>query len=191
MYERSYGSRYNEPGSRDAAVIAKLMRRDIKDAVKAGKLPGKASNYSVRIDKYSGGQSISILAIDLDGMYQKCEGFKPGSQEVYLADDGSIKFSSSLSCGDPWCKAGGMHKDLPHAREHDVLSVEGQRVEKILKDIHWAYNHDGSESMVDYFDRLYWGDASIERPDSGEWRRKEKARAAAKRAAKKAKEAGE
>jgi hypothetical protein len=37
-------------------------------------------------------------------------------------------------------------------------------VEEKLKEIHGAFNHDGSEPQVDYFDRRYWGGVEIERP---------------------------
>jgi hypothetical protein len=166
MYERSYGARYDEPGKyARVADIAKLIRRDIKEAIGRGDLPGRASNYSVRSESFSGGSAIRVKAIGLDGLYQQCEGFVPASEDGY----------GRRACGDPWCKAGGRHADLPHARYHDILSVEGRRVEGILKSIHSAYNHDGSDVMTDYFDVRYYGGVDIERPDEAAYRLRRKA----------------
>lgn len=152
MYERKYGARYDEPARyASAAEIAKLIRRDIKAAIAAGDLPGRFSDYRVRSERYSGGQSISIRALRPE-LYQVCEGIIPGSEDGYGA----------RSCRDPWCKA---KDDRPHARHHFILSVEGQRVEAVLKGIHRAYNHDGSDVMTDYFDVRYYGSVDIARPD--------------------------
>lgn len=163
MYERSYGAKYAEPAKyARAADIAKLIRRDIKDAIKQGLLPGKASNYSVRSESFSGGSAIRVKAIGLDGMWQQCEGIIPGSEDGYGA----------RYCRNHWCKA---KEDRPGAEYHDILSVEGQRVEKILKDLHSAYNHDGSDSMVDYFDVRYYGQAEIESAWEAKYRLSRKA----------------
>lgn len=156
MYERRYGEKC-ERGYRDAAQIAKQIRVDIKAAIASGELPGAPGNYSVRTRKYSGGQAIDLVAKGLGEMYQQCEGIKPGSESGYAA----------MSCGNVWCKAGGQYKDSPHAQYHRILSAEGQRVKAALQKIHDAYNWDGSEVMVDYFDRLYWGHAEIQDPERG------------------------
>lgn len=57
---RAYGSKYAETQSLDLAAVAKLVRADIKAAVKAKKLPADLT-YSVRTDRYSMGQSLGIL----------------------------------------------------------------------------------------------------------------------------------
>lgn len=51
------GEKYN--GYRDAAHIAKDIRADLKSAIAGNYLP-KDLNYSVRIDKFAGGQSIDV-----------------------------------------------------------------------------------------------------------------------------------
>lgn len=154
IYERRYGSRYDEPAKyARAADIAKLIRRDIKAAIAAGDLPGRASDYRVRSDRFSGGQSIDIRALRPE-LYQVCKGIVPGSEDGY----------SARGCRHPYCKH-GEGRDHPHATEHLILSVEGQRVERVLKDIHGAYNHDGSDVMTDYFDVRYYGGVDIQRPD--------------------------
>lgn len=160
MYERSYGEKYQ--GYARAADIAKLIRADIKVEITAGNLPGTMKNYSVRSRSYSGGQAIDVTAKGLDGMYQQCEGIKPGTKK----DLGS-GYSAAQSCGNVWCKAGGQYQDSEHAQYHRIKTVEGWRVAGILQKIHDSYNHDGSEIMVDYFDRLYWGHAEIVDPERG------------------------
>ena len=55
---------------------------------------------------------------------------------------------------------------------------------EIVKGIHGAYNYDGSEVMVDYFHRNYWGSADIESNFHRKFRLSEKATRSAKRAAK-------
>ena len=58
--ETVYGSRYRETSDMDVAELARCMRADIRAAIRAGALPGTARDYSVRISRYSGGQSIDI-----------------------------------------------------------------------------------------------------------------------------------
>jgi len=55
-YSVAYGSKYEQ--GLDISEIAKKVRQDIKAAVKAGDLP--KIKASVRIKRYSGGQSLSI-----------------------------------------------------------------------------------------------------------------------------------
>jgi hypothetical protein len=62
-YDRVYGAKYNDllssdGGWVDVKDIAKAIRADIKAAVKSGDIP--AVKYSVRIDRFSGGQSINV-----------------------------------------------------------------------------------------------------------------------------------
>src|SRR5947209_11528557 len=80
MYERSYGERHDKD-LRDAAQIAKLIRADIKQAIKAGELPGTFRNYRVRTNKYSMGQSIDIRVEGLPQLFQDCDGTVPGSKQ--------------------------------------------------------------------------------------------------------------
>lgn len=160
MYERSYGAKYNVPTQvtgkdwASAADIAKLIRTDIKAAINTGDLPGTTKNYSVRSENYSGGSAIRILAKGLDDMWVQCEGIIPGSDKSEFG---------ARSCGNVWCKGGGLYADHPSATYHQILSEEGRRVEKILQGFHDSYNHNGSEIQVDYFDQRYWGDAKVER----------------------------
>jgi hypothetical protein len=182
MYERSYGSKYAELGGyQPASHIAKLMRADIKAAIAAGELPGSPKDYSVRVENYSMGRSIHIELRGHTHLWQVCEGIVPGSETPFA--DGSDGYTA-MGCGNVWCKNGGQYADSPHATEHDVLSVEGRRIEKVLKGIHDAYNYDGSEAMVDYFDVNYYGQVSIEDARHAKFREQEKARKEARKAQK-------
>lgn len=69
-------------------------------------------------------------------------------------------------------------------REEEVLTAEGQRIKGILQGIHDAYNYNGSESQVDYFDVNYYGHADVESPWRARFRAEEKVRQAAKAARK-------
>lgn len=70
MYEKTYGSKYGDlkrltgKDWASAADIAKLIRADIKAAVKAGDLPavfaGHKVAYAVTVENYSMGRSIDI-----------------------------------------------------------------------------------------------------------------------------------
>lgn len=145
MYERSYGSKYHSTqgnGYMSAADIAKLMRADIKAAVKSGELPDV--KYSVTVENYSGGRSINIRIQDLP---------------------------------DAWVK-GEDH----YGYERDILTPEAKAVQDKVQAIHNAYNYDGSEIQVDYFDVNYYGHAEVESPWMAESRAREKARQAAKKA---------
>lgn len=55
-----YGSRYVY--GRDVKDIAKDIRADIRESVKAGALPAAPVTYSVRIERFSGGQAIRVRA---------------------------------------------------------------------------------------------------------------------------------
>lgn len=158
MYERSYGKKYDVPaevtGQRYVRTvdIAKLIRADIKAAIQAGDLPGTAKNYSVRSHTAGTANSIDVESRGLTGMWEVCPGY---IQDKYGPDSGMY------GCGNSWCINGGEHKDLPQAEYHPIMSAEGRRVKEVLQAIHDAYNHDGSEIQVDYFDRRYWGHAEV------------------------------
>ena len=78
-------------------------------------------------------------------------------------------------------------RDLPNAflpeGEHRVggrkpwLSEEASAVLEKVEAIHWAYNHNGSEVQVDYFDVNYYGHVEIESESSRDFRLREAERA--------------
>jgi hypothetical protein len=79
---------------------------------------------------------------------------------------------SATGCGNPWCKAGGEHKDKPGAEDHEVLTEEAMAAKMTLERIHGAFNHDGSDSMVDYFDVNYYGHVDFQEHGRRAGRRK-------------------
>jgi hypothetical protein len=128
------GSKYDSTTYKTAAEIAKLIRADIRSAITKGDLPGAARNYSVRIENYSGGRSINVLAKGLPGAWRE--------------QDPSIDVISSYDDGRPL---------------RPVLTNEGARIERLLQSFHDAYNYDHGDPMTDYFNVNYYGHARIER----------------------------
>lgn len=63
MSNTKTGSKYLATQNLDVSEIAKLLRTEIKDGVKAGELP--TAKYSVRIERFAGGQSIDISVKDI------------------------------------------------------------------------------------------------------------------------------
>lgn len=99
------GSRYDETRTLDVADVARLIRSDIKQAVKDGKLP-KGPRYSVRTSRFSGGCSIDINVTNWDGDCRVL-GSDPGScsdhpdfadSYVYTAEaDAAVKVLRSIT----------------------------------------------------------------------------------------------
>lgn len=176
-YERAYGYKYDEGGRLDTAEIAKLIRAEIKTAIREGLLPA-AWKYSVAIDRFAGGSSIDVRVKDCADAWTPCPGYRIGTKHEY--PDGSW---TATSCGFAWCKEGGYHKDQPGAEYHDVLTEEAEAAKMTLQRIHGAYNHDGSDIQSDYFDVNYYGHVEFQTVQSARWEAEEKARKAARRAA--------
>lgn len=170
MYERSYGSKY--AGFQTAADVAKQVRADIKAAQKAGDLPAMMK-VSVTSESYSMGQSVDVKVLYDPSYWRDCDGVVPSTKVEHEGGGWSGR-----SCG--W-------HGHEHGETHQALTAEAEGWWKTLRAIHGAYNHDGSEIQVDYFDVLYYGQVTMEDASSAEWRAKEKARQAAGRANAKAK----
>lgn len=165
MYERSYGYRYAELGDHPtAAEIAKVIRADIKQAVGEGLLPA-AWSYSVRSDSFTGGQSVDVSVQDCPDAYTACDG--------------------GQDCHNVWCSARNDPRYAHAATPHQVLTEEAEAAQVTLKRIHDAYNHDGSEIMVDYFDVRYYGQVTFEDAGSARFRAEEKERLASRKAGRK------
>lgn len=177
MYERSYGYRYEEGTKLSTVEIAKLIRKAIKQEIGEGLLPERWK-YSVRSDSFAGGSSIDVRVTDCADAWVVCPGYKIGSKVEHEGGGWT-----ATGCGNPWCKAGGEHRDLPGAEEHEVLTAEAEAAKITLQRIHGAFNHDGSDSMVDYFDVNYYGHVEFESAWAARWAAEEKARKAARKAA--------
>lgn len=157
MYERSYGYRYGEVAEySSSAEIAKVIRRDVKQAKEEGLLPPRWS-YSVRSDSLA----VDVEVRDCSDAWQECDG---------------------MNCGDVWCSARNDPAYAHAAKPHQVLTDEAKAAKMTLERIHNAYNHDGSEIQTDYFDVRYYGHVSFEDDSSADFRKREAERLAAKKA---------
>jgi hypothetical protein len=162
MYERHYGYRYDETKDLSTTEIAKRIREDIKVAKSEGLLPTRWA-YSVRSAYFSGGSSIDVTVRDCADAWVECDG--------------------GQNCHNVWCSARRDPAYAAHASAHQVLSDEAAAAKITLERIHNAYNHDGSEIQVDYFDVNYYGQVSFEDACRAESRAAEKARLADRKAA--------
>ncbi len=63
------------------------------------------------------------------------------------------------------------------------VTADADAAEVTLKRIHGAYNHDGTEIQVDYFDVRYYGQVTFETPESAAFWAAENAKKAARKAA--------
>jgi hypothetical protein len=102
------------------AEIAAAIRNDIKEAVKRGELP--RAKYSARLQRFSGGKSITITYADAP--------FDLFSREF-------LKFDIETK--------GHRHYD------GERYSPERKQLEEKLEEIAAAYNYDGSDTQTDYF----------------------------------------
>lgn len=173
MYERSYGYKYDTQKGLSTADIAKLIRADIKQSIKDGMLTDRWT-YSVRSENFSGGSAITIRVKDCATAWRECDGWASKTRHA----DGSI---TGASCRNMWCAARADARE--GATTHQVLTAEGEVTKMTLERIHGAYNHDGSDSQVDYFDVNYYGGVDFQSDESARWEQEERERKAAKRAA--------
>ena len=116
------GSNYTPGQWRSATDIAKLIRADVKAAVKAGTLPATLK-YSVRSDSFAGGQAVRIGVS------------KPGSNRYEWAvrpkreDEGGYWYEGMT-----------------------VLTDEARKVGALLRSIGEAYTRSDCDAQIDYFD---------------------------------------
>lgn len=120
----------------DVKDVAKLLRADIKKAVKLNHLP--AGNYSVKIDRYSMGQSINVRASELTGQ---------DGNPVQIHEPAFLR--EFLKTG--YCS----HQINRH-------TPEGTRIKHLLEEMLQAYNRDRSDMMTDYFDVKFYGHATFD-----------------------------
>jgi len=126
-YNYSVGSKYDK--SLDIAAIAKRVRADIKEAVKAKALP--AGKYGVTISRYSGGRSLNVKVRGLP------EGF-------VLLNPERVKR-----------EAANPHEFIPDSH-CPRYTAEGKAMLTLLERIASAYNYDRSDTMTDFFSVNYY-----------------------------------
>jgi hypothetical protein len=131
------GSAYEETKSLSTTEIAKLIRKDIKEAKKAGKLPKKLK-VSVRTRNYSGGSSIDVQV---------------KSSPVDILNRERLRYEAEHPHERP------MSADDP---EFPIYTEEGEAIMDLLKGFHAVYNRDNSDTMTDYFDVRYYGSVGLD-----------------------------
>lgn len=137
------GEKYEQ--GQDVAVIAKKLRADIKEAVKAKKLP--KGKYSVRIERFAGGCACRVTAKDLP--------FNPWSEEY-------------LDCIQP----DGTLKNWPPHGLAKRNSTQAAVVLEILNSMLSAYRYDDSDGMIDYFDTNFYGNAEFDYQWAKAWEKR-------------------
>lgn len=162
MYERTYGDKYAALGEYpSAATIAKAIRSDLKAAQKAGDLPDSVG-FQVVSDNFAGGCSVDVFITDVPhhGRCPECHGER-NSRSYHVQAGGDL------------CQTCAMW-------DHGWLTPEWADVLRKVEAIHGAYNHDGSETQVDYFDVRYYGQVSFgARYGTKAWEREQAAKAVA------------
>lgn len=176
MYERAEGYRYAEQRGKSTAEVAKLMRRDIKNAIADGLLPGAPVKYSVRIETYSGGASIDITAKNWPDAWMDCDGFHGHAPRV--------SGRGRELCRNHFCAAKLEHtgETLPGAERHQKLTEDAEAAKMTLERIHAAYNHNGSDVQSDYFDVNYYGGVTIQTARAAAFDAEQEAKKEARRA---------
>ncbi len=133
MYEIVYGNKYAATKGLSRVEVAKLVRADIKAAIKSGELP--TAKYSVTCESYSGGGSLNVCVSDV---------VKPG---FVLMNAGRIQWDHE--------NPNGGHYNCPS--EHLSLhSEEASKLLKCIESIVGAYNYDGSDIQTDYFNVRFY-----------------------------------
>jgi hypothetical protein len=122
--DRSYGSKYDRNLS--TTEIAKLVRADIKSAIKSGSLPNM--KVSVRSEYYSMGTSLYVKVKEIIGR----------DLDIYNAERLLSDSKNEPNFGVPW------------------MSDEARAILNTLEGIVGAYNHDGSDLQTDHFDVKFY-----------------------------------
>lgn len=133
MNAHTIGSKYAETQDLDIAEVAKLVRKDLKAAIKAGQLPTDAK-FSVRIDRYSMGQSLDVRVTLLD---------RP----------------ARVAIDDP---RSSVHND-PRYVDHParLATTEAANITSTITAIIAAYNYDDSDHTTDYYHVRFSADVTV------------------------------
>lgn len=131
------GDNYEATQNLDIAEVAKILRRNIKEAIKAGELP-QGLKTSVRIDRYSMGQSMDVRVTGLP------EGVQWYTDEYAIETKGFTRPADRYSGWDG-----------------EMLTKEAGEILEKLSKMRESFNRDNSDIMVDYFDVRYYGSTSI------------------------------
>ena len=142
--ERTYGSGYVEVYGQHAtaADIARLVRRDLKAAKKDGAFP-EGVTFSVRCRNYAGGRAVDVTIKGYEGPVScpECQGQR--NSRTYA----------------------GLHGDLCQtcATWNGWMAPEAEELYRVVDMMREAYNYDGSNTQIDYFDVSYYGSTTFDR----------------------------
>lgn len=135
------GTKYEATKDLDITEVAKLIRKDIKAALKAGTLPD--GKYTVRCERYSMGQSITVSA--------KIE----GPDRVRGDDPRSAMTPKELA---------GYTYIPEHTMPASLVGIQGT-----LQGIVDAYNRDRSDTLTDYFENKFAGSVNVRGTEPVAW----------------------
>jgi hypothetical protein len=143
MTAKTYGSKYQETKELHLTDLARLIRAEIKERVKAGELP--PLTYSVRTRH---GRTFTG-AIDV-----QVKGFEATHWTDTRSGKRSERFAivSPEFARDPNTYGGSVSRYTP----------EAQALLARLEGIRNAYNYDASDPTTDYFDTRYYGDSDFD-----------------------------
>ncbi len=142
MYEVSYGPKYDK--NLDIKEIAKLLRVDIKRAVGDGELPDV--KYSVRIRRFSGGQSMDVSIKTWDGPTLNRRALELEHETRKGAEVLGVEKYRTL-CAE--------------MRDTERMVPELLKAIKALGRLAGQWNHDGSEIQVDYWNVNYYSHVDV------------------------------
>lgn len=135
MTERSYGSKYDK--NLTTKQIAEVVRRQVRLEARLGLLPDEGK-WSVTMDRFAGGSSIAIDFTprpDTALLFSRCF----YNHERVVAD-----------------------AERPHDYVRLPLRSEfGAALEQRLERMLAAHNHDGSDTMTDYFDVKFYAHVNV------------------------------
>lgn len=144
MSDTFYFSKYEQ--GLDITEIAKRLRKEIREAVKAGELP--KCKYSVRISRYSMGQSLNVRITETPF---------PIHNRRYLELDHAILY-------------GGSQDKAPlrwELEETDRWTQEANDLIPKVEAMANQWNYDGSDSQTDYYHVNY--SMSVDYDAHDEW----------------------
>jgi hypothetical protein len=125
---RTEGSKYND--SLNVVEIAKLIRKDLTAAVKAGQLP-KGIKFGVTVQKFSMGCSLTIAVKTFPGQ---------------------VLNPARVLAGE----LGGVHGEYSGNAPRNFHCEQWARVERTLEGIANAYNRTASDSQTDYHNTNFY-----------------------------------
>lgn len=125
------GTKYEATRDLDIAVIAKMVRADIKAAIADGSLP-VGLKCSVAIERFAGGKSLDVTVTAFPGQ---------------IETDEAVRYYAS--------------RDWTADRPREIHTPAAKAAIAKLEEIRNAYNFDHSDIQSDYFHVRFYGDSTF------------------------------